>query len=165
MDGVQLFQGYRATTRRQFTFYRYVPRRSWYSFDQPQKSEKLSWPWSHPVVLNPGPRDWKSSALITRPLLTWLNLVWHELTFAIKPFVFLFQWLHADYQFSLILCLRCLKNTIKICFINLEFSSIFHELFPTLPYSFSFYKCMLFWILLKKAFSFHWNLDLCQNWL
>ena len=36
---------------------------------QPQKDERLSWPWSHPVVLNTGPLDWESSALTTRPLL------------------------------------------------------------------------------------------------
>ena len=32
MDGVQLPQSYRATSRRQFTFYHQVPRESWYSF-------------------------------------------------------------------------------------------------------------------------------------
>ena len=35
---------------------------------QPQKDERLSWPWSHPVVLNTGPMDWESSILNTRPL-------------------------------------------------------------------------------------------------
>ena len=30
---------------------------------------RKDWPWSHPVVLNPGPLDWKSSTLTTRPLL------------------------------------------------------------------------------------------------
>ena len=39
-----------------------------YSFYQPQKDERLSQPWSHPVVLNTGPLDWESSALTTRPL-------------------------------------------------------------------------------------------------
>ena len=34
MDGVQLPQGYRATTRRQFTFYYKFPWNFWYSFDQ-----------------------------------------------------------------------------------------------------------------------------------
>ena len=33
MDGIQLSQGYRATMRRQFTFYHSVPRSSWYSID------------------------------------------------------------------------------------------------------------------------------------
>ena len=31
----------RATLRRQFTSYHYVPRNSWYSFNQPQKDERL----------------------------------------------------------------------------------------------------------------------------
>ena len=52
----------------QFTFYHLVPRSSWYSTDRPQKDEKLSWPWNHPVVLNSGPLDWESSTLTTRPL-------------------------------------------------------------------------------------------------
>ena len=42
------------TSRRQFTFYHSVPRNSWYSFYRPQKDERLSWPWSHPMVLNTG---------------------------------------------------------------------------------------------------------------
>ena len=50
MDGVQLPQGYRATSRRQFSFYHEVSRNSWHSFDQPRKDERLSQPWSHPVV-------------------------------------------------------------------------------------------------------------------
>ena len=57
------------TSRRQFTFYHLVPRISWYWFYQPQKDERLSRHWSHPVVLNRGPLDWESSALTTRPLL------------------------------------------------------------------------------------------------
>ena len=44
----------RVTLRMHFTFYHYVPRISWYSFYRPQKDEKLSRPWSHPVVLNMG---------------------------------------------------------------------------------------------------------------
>ena len=40
--GCQLPQGHKATMRRQFTFYHQVPRISWYSFDQPQKDERLS---------------------------------------------------------------------------------------------------------------------------
>ena len=44
----------RATSRRQFTFYHYFPRNSWYSFYQHRKDERLSQPWSHPVVLNMG---------------------------------------------------------------------------------------------------------------
>ena len=55
-----------ATSRRQFTFYHSVPRNSWYSFYRPWKDERLSQPWSHPVVLNTGLLDWESSALNTR---------------------------------------------------------------------------------------------------
>ena len=47
-----------------------------------------------------------------------LKLVWHELNLAIKSFFPFFQWMHLDYQFSVMLCFRCLKYTIKICFIN-----------------------------------------------
>ena len=46
-----------ATSRRQFTFYHSVLRNSWYSFYRPWKDERLSRPWSHPVVLITGPRD------------------------------------------------------------------------------------------------------------
>ena len=59
-----------ATSRRQFTFYHSVPRKSWYSLYRPRKDERLSRPWSHPVALNTGPLDWESSALTTKPLLT-----------------------------------------------------------------------------------------------
>ena len=58
-----------ATSSRQFTFYHSVPRTFWYSFYRPPKHERLSQPWSHPVVLNTGPLDWQSSALTTRSLL------------------------------------------------------------------------------------------------
>ena len=54
------------TSRRQCAFYHSVPRNSWYSFYRPQTDERLSWPWSHPVVFNTGPLDWESSALTTR---------------------------------------------------------------------------------------------------
>ena len=33
------------------------------------KDERLSRPWSDPVVLNTGPLDWEFSTLTTRPLL------------------------------------------------------------------------------------------------
>ena len=69
MDGVQMPQGYRATLRRQFTFYHQGPRKSLYSFDQPQKDERLSQPCSHSVVLNTGSLDWESRTLTTRPEL------------------------------------------------------------------------------------------------
>ena len=65
----KLSQDYIATTIRQFTFYHSVLRSSWYSFNRPQKDERPSWSWSFLVVLNPGPLDWESSALTTRPLL------------------------------------------------------------------------------------------------
>ena len=68
MDGVQLPQGYRATTRRQFTFYHQVPRNPWRLFDQIRKDERLSQPWRDPMILNTGHLDWESSALTTRPL-------------------------------------------------------------------------------------------------
>ena len=63
------FNCLKASSGKQFTFYHQVPRNSWYSFYWPQKDGRLSWPWSHPVVLNTGPLEWESSALTTRPLL------------------------------------------------------------------------------------------------
>ena len=57
MDGLQLSQGYRTTRNRLFTFYHSGPKGSWYSLIRPWKDEKLSWPWSHPLVLNMGPLD------------------------------------------------------------------------------------------------------------
>ena len=64
-----LSQGYRASTRRQFHFYCSVPRSSRNWTDRPRKDERLSWPCSHPVVLNPGLLDWESGTLTTRSLL------------------------------------------------------------------------------------------------
>ena len=52
MDGVQLSQGYRATTKRQFMFNHSIPKIPWYSSDRPRKDERQSWSLSHPVVLN-----------------------------------------------------------------------------------------------------------------
>ena len=69
MDRIQLPKVYRATTRRQFTFYHSVPKNSWYPFDQPRKDERLTRPWSHTVVLNTGPLDWESSNPIVFSLL------------------------------------------------------------------------------------------------
>ena len=34
---------------------------------RPRKDERLSRPWSHPVVLNTGPLDLESTALTTKP--------------------------------------------------------------------------------------------------
>ena len=64
MDGIQLPQGYS-----HFEEAVYFPRNSWYSFYRPRKDERVSAPWSHPVVLDTGPLDWESSALTARPLL------------------------------------------------------------------------------------------------
>ena len=58
MNEFQLCQGYRVTLRRQFTFYHSVPRSSWYSFHWLWKDERLSQPWSHPMVLKLGPLNW-----------------------------------------------------------------------------------------------------------
>ena len=52
IDGLQLSQGCKATTRRQFSFYHWVPKSSWYSFDQPRKDKRLSWPCTHPIRQN-----------------------------------------------------------------------------------------------------------------
>ena len=70
MDGrFKCLKASEPTTRRQFTFYHWVPRNSWYSFKRARKGERLSWPWTYPVVFNTGPLDWESSALTTRQLL------------------------------------------------------------------------------------------------
>ena len=55
MDGVQLPQCYKATARKQFTFYHLVSRFYRLSFDRTRKDEKLSEPWNHPMVGNPVP--------------------------------------------------------------------------------------------------------------
>ena len=70
-----------ATSRRQFTFYHSVPRNSWYSFYQPRKDERLSRPWSHPVVLNRGPLDRQSSTLTAQSISN-LNISNPGLTFS-----------------------------------------------------------------------------------
>ena len=43
---------------------------SWYSLYRPRKDERLSQPWSHPVVLNTRTLDWESSALTTTRILS-----------------------------------------------------------------------------------------------
>ena len=63
-------------SRRQFTFYHYVPRNTWYSFYRPRRDETLSRPWSHPVVLKAGPHDWESSALTAKPLVKSWHWIW-----------------------------------------------------------------------------------------
>lgn len=40
------------------------PKISWFSFDRPKKDERLSQSWSDPVILNMGPLDWESRALM-----------------------------------------------------------------------------------------------------
>ena len=57
----------------------------------PQKDERLSQPWSHPVVLNTGTLDWESSTLTTRPML----LVYY-------PTFYLFNCLTKHFHFSFI---------------------------------------------------------------
>ena len=69
---LSLSQGYRATMRRQITFYRWVHRSPRYSLDHTLNIEKLSRPLSHPVVLSSVLLDWKSNFLTAKPLpLTW----------------------------------------------------------------------------------------------
>ena len=68
MDAIQLSQGYRINTKR-VCFSLQSPSSSWYTFDRPQKDERVSWLWNHPVVLNLRLVDWESSAKTTRPLL------------------------------------------------------------------------------------------------
>ena len=67
MDGVQLPQGYSHFEEAVY----FLPLSSqifWYSLYRPRKDERLSRPWSHPMVLNTGLLDWESSALTTTPL-------------------------------------------------------------------------------------------------
>ena len=60
MDGVQLPQGYSHFEEAVY-FLPVISRNSWYSFHRPRKDERLSQPYSHPVVLNTGPLDLESS--------------------------------------------------------------------------------------------------------
>ena len=84
MDGVQSHQGYRATTRRQFTFYHSIPRNSQHSFNRHWIEKRLSQSWSYQVVvLNMGPLDWESSTFTTRPLLL-DTYYWHLLSGKMK---------------------------------------------------------------------------------
>ena len=70
MDGVQLPQGYRATTTKQFTFYHLVHRNFWYSFDRPRKEEKAESTLEPPSSFEHRTLDWESSTLTTRPYFT-----------------------------------------------------------------------------------------------
>ena len=86
-----------ATSGMQFTFYHSVPRNSWYSFYRPRKEERLSRPWSHPVVLNTEPLDWESSAWTTRPLMFSIKKLREKLLTHITPLVsFYTPWKHQN---------------------------------------------------------------------
>ena len=61
-------QDYSATIEERVYFSPLSPR-CWDSFDQPLDDERPRRTWSQPVVLNPRPLDWESSALNTWPLL------------------------------------------------------------------------------------------------
>ena len=78
MDMAQLSKVYRATTRRQFTFYHSIPRNPMYPFDQPRKDERPTRPWSCTVAFNTGPLDWESSALTNRPVFVFSLLIFNE---------------------------------------------------------------------------------------
>ena len=101
MDGVQLPQGSSLEPlrgqRKKFNFYYQVPRNSWYSFYWTQKNERLSWPWSYPVVLNTRHLDWESSTLTTSWAIVSSNPVYdqHIYYLVVLSFVFskdLFYW-------------------------------------------------------------------------
>ena len=64
MDRVQLPQGY--SHFEEAVYFLPFSSQKWCSFYRPRKDERLSRPWSHPVVLNTQPLDWESSALTTR---------------------------------------------------------------------------------------------------
>ena len=68
MDGVQVPQGYRATSRRQFTFYHSVPKILWYSFNRPWEDGRLHYLCNHSVVLNLGSLDRESGTLTTKSM-------------------------------------------------------------------------------------------------
>ena len=105
------------TSRGQFTFDHWVPRNSWYSLYRPWKNERLSPPWSHPVVLNMGPLDWKSIALTTRPLLheplvvhLWVHIKCNKISF--QTYKFLWKSSFALY------CIKCFENIIPFLTIS-----------------------------------------------
>ena len=68
---VELSQGYRSTTRRQFAFYHDVPRNFRHSLDRLRKDKRLRHSWSHPVVWCPRSLDFETSSLTTRSLFHW----------------------------------------------------------------------------------------------
>ena len=74
MEEVQLFQGYRATTSRQFTFYHIVPRSpGTHLIDLGRMKDWVALRTTNPLVLNLGPLVWVSSSLTFRPLLRLMN--------------------------------------------------------------------------------------------
>ena len=66
-----------------------VPKNSCYSFYQPRKDERLSRPWSHPLVLNTGPLDRKPRAFTTRP---YKKNAWKPFPFTFFVILCYFQW-------------------------------------------------------------------------
>ena len=114
MDSRLQTQSYRATLRRQFTFYYLVSRNYWHSFDRPRKDERLNRTWSHPGVLKTGTLDCQSRALTTRSLLHCTIIGQHLVLRHIgRPqtadpeiyLIFLFSKQVWDYFFPRILCI------------------------------------------------------------
>ena len=59
-----------------------------------EKDEKLSWPWSLPVVLKPGPMEYESSTLTTRLLILFHNCNFsHWFTFNLNQTGFFYMYL------------------------------------------------------------------------
>ena len=67
MDGVQLPQG--MSHFEEAVYFLPLSSQNFLVLILSREDERLSQPWSHPVVLSMGPLDWESSALTTRPLL------------------------------------------------------------------------------------------------
>ena len=66
-DGTQLYQGYRATTRRVY-FLPLSTKQFLVLVESTSETWKAESLWSHPGVLNPGGLDWESSTLNTKSL-------------------------------------------------------------------------------------------------
>ena len=104
-----------------------VPRRSWYSFDQPWKDERLSLPWSYLVALNQGPLNWESCTLNYCPRYQchvqglFSNNVW----LALAAICLIKQQWHC--------CL--IKNTITLCVIQVAYFEWFLMFFSELEYA------------------------------
>ena len=111
MDGVQLSQGYRATARRQFTFYNSATRTSWYLFNRLRKNERLSWPWSHPAVLNLGSLDSNQAPL---PLCHCLCIPTHPL-FIYKQTLLNFSDIQLEQQMHFLHNPFFIHPSIRIC--------------------------------------------------